>query len=183
MYPKGISYTPKVEWTTWESLANIDINTDCEPDYYESRRNPLDWGPDEWKLFYAFKSNLRVKITPLLRKIGVRYEIYKQWKEELNDHCTIHTGFYPEGYREYMAYQILFCTDRKSLLKSVFSQFPTTPVFTEMGDQLLVCVNVPFSDVARQLFCAIYNMRIQGVIKEFSQAAALFYNQCKEVIL
>jgi len=181
MYPRGISRTPKVEWTTWESLAHIDINTDCEPDYHESRRNSLDWGPDEWKLFHVFKSNLRVKITPLLRKIGVRYDIYKQWKEELNDHCTIHTGFYPEGYREYMAYQFLFCTDRKPLLKSVFSQFPTTPVLTEMGDQLSVCVSVPFSDASKHLFCIIYNMRIQGVITEFSQAAALFYNQCKEL--
>jgi len=82
-----------------------------------------------------------------------------------------------------MMYQILFCTDRKPLLKSIFSQFPTTSVLTEMGDHLSVCVNVPFSDVARQLFCAIYNMRMQGVIEEFSQAAALFYNECKEVTL
>jgi len=179
MYPKGISYTPKVELTTWESLAHIDTNT-CEPDYYETRRK-LDWGEDEWKLYHAFKSNLRVKITPLLRRIGIRYEIYKQWKEELNDHCTVHTGFYPEGYKQYMVYQILFSTDRKSLLKSVFSQFPTTPVFTEMGDHLSVCVSVPFSDVARQLFYIIYTMRIKGVIEEFSQAASLFYNQCKEL--
>jgi len=183
MYPKGISRTPKVELTTWESLAHIDMKNTSEPDYYESRRSPLDWGPDEWKLYFAFKSNLRQKITPLLRKIGIRYDIYKQWKEKLNDHCTIHTGFYPEGYKIYMAYQILFCTDHKPLLKSVFSQFPTTPVLTEMGDHLSVCVSVPFSDVARQLFCTIYNMRIQGVIKEFFQAAALFYNQCKDLHL
>ena len=183
VYPKGISYTPKVEWTTWESITHIDLSTGCEPDRYESWRKPLDWGPDEWKLFYAFKSNLRVKITPLLWKIKIRYDIYRQWREELNDHCTIHTGFYPGGYKEYMAYQILFCTDCKPLLKSVFSQFPTTPVLTEMGDHLSVCVSVPFSDVARQLFCIIYNMRIQGVITEFSQAATLSYRQCEEVTL
>ncbi|MBU7011085.1 MAG: hypothetical protein HXS46_10370 [Theionarchaea archaeon] len=82
-----------------------------------------------------------------------------------------------------MVYQFLLCTDCKTLLESLFSQFPTTPVLTKMGDHLLVCVNIPFSDIARQLFCTISSMRIQGVIKEFSQAAVLFYNQYKEVTL
>ncbi|MBU7012182.1 MAG: winged helix-turn-helix domain-containing protein [Theionarchaea archaeon] len=181
--PRGVSRTPKVERTTWDGAFALTDELDTSESNYKTLRTSLNWGSNEWKLFHALKSNLRVKITPLLRKIGIRYEIYKQWKEELNDHCTVHTGFYPEGYKTYMVYCFLFSTPHKKSVESLFHLFPATSFLTDVGDHLLVFANVPISEMSRKLFCTIYTMQAKEVITEFFQSMVLFYNQRKEVTL
>jgi len=114
----------------------------------------------------------------LLREIGVRYEIYRQWRETLHNHCTVHTGFYPEGYKTYTCYCFLLSTEYHSMVRSVFSLFPTTSYFAEMDGELLVFVHVVSAEVKRNLFCLIYDLKAKGVIKGFKHAVILFKDEC-----
>ncbi|MBU7026969.1 MAG: hypothetical protein HXS48_08505 [Theionarchaea archaeon] len=180
---KGNVYTPKVESTTWdESLKRIyeqiEQFTPGEPESKKRLTPPLNWGEDQWKLYHAFRVNVRKKVTPLLRSIKVRYETYLQWMKTLQDHCTIHTEFYPQGCNTYLCHCYLFSSDYNQSVISLFSLFPTTPVIMEVGDRLLVFLKVVSSDVTRGTFCTIYDMKAVGMIKKFSYAVAVTKPGC-----
>jgi len=180
---RGCSYTCKVEYTLWdESFRKVNeqvAQSTCIEDEYKNQRLApfLDWGEDEWKLFHTFKYNMRQKVTPNLQKINVRYETYTKWMDTLEDHCTIHTGFYPGGYQNYVSYCFLVSSDCGPLVKSLFSYFPTTTFVMELKSQLLVIVSIPFSDATTDLFCMLYRMKVNQIIKGFNKAVALFYYQ------
>ena len=180
---RGCSYTPKVEYTSWDesfetSSDLVERFTPSQADEKDRRLTPpLDWGEDEWKLFHTFKFNVRRKVTPTLRKIKVRYDIYSKWIETLEDHSTIHVGFYPESYQNYMTYCFLFSSDYEESIKSLFSSFPTTPFMVEIGSQLMVFANMISSKITRGLFCTIYDMKRKEMIKGFKQAVAVFHCQ------
>jgi len=174
---KGISNTPKVEYISWDlCFAKIDEKikefTPAQREFKPTLPN-LTWGNDEWKLYHAFKSNMRQKITPTLRKINVRYETYREWINTLDTHCTIHTEFYPEGYKTYLNCCFLFSSNHKSAIQSLFSFFPTSSVITEVDDQLLIFTHLPFPHIARRVFCTIYDLKTAEMIKKYKQAVAL----------
>ena len=174
------SYTPKVRFRTWDEsfekiYEHIDRFTPAREECKDRRLTPLDWGTDEWKLFSAFNF-MRRKATPLLRKIRIRYETYTQWMETLETHCTIHTGFYPQGYETYTNYCFLFFTEYEESVKSLFSLFPTTPFIVELDKQLLIFTHVTSSEMKRRLFCFIYDMKTKKMIKRYRQAVVLFHS-------
>lgn len=113
---------------------------------------------------------MRKKVTPTLRKIGVHYTTYREWTKNLRTFCTVHTGFYPEGYHTYQHHCLLFSTSYKNSVISLLSLFPTTSVFMGVGDKLLAVVNVVYSDVIRNLICALYDMAVVDMIKESKNA-------------
>jgi len=96
---KYTSYTPRTEYMTWNDTFKQVYNhlIEFSPKKTEDKTRELapflHWTSDEWKLFHAFKNNLRKSITPILQKNKVRYETYYQWMKSLQNHCTIHTGF------------------------------------------------------------------------------------------
>jgi len=177
---RGYSLTPKVAYTTWDTCfkavnEHIVVFTP-RTEYSNQQLTPLLWGKDEWKLFYSFKYNMRKTVTPLLKKINVRYETYAKWMETLHNHCSIHTGFYPEGYKNYLSHCFLVSSDYRSLLQPLFSLLPATPFIMEVGDQLLIFVNVPSPQITN-LFCTIYHMKVKKIITTFSQAVVIFHYQ------
>jgi hypothetical protein len=177
---RGYSYTPHVACISWnESFRKMYSHIEPFTPVPEHSRTPapLDWGEDEWKLFCTFKYSMRKKVTPTIRKINVRYETYSEWMNTLHNHCTIHTGFYPEGYHNYSSYCFLFQTDHIQSVQSLFSFLPTTPFIMVLPDFLFIFVSVISPDVARNLFCTIYDMKISQIIREFSHAVALFHVQ------
>ena len=174
---KRFTHTPKAKCILWdesfETMHECIKKSTLKRSGHENFSYPLHWGPDEWKLYHAFKPNLRQKVTPLLRKIKVRYEPYTKWRESLEDHCTVHTEFYPEGLKTYLRHCFLFSPNDRSTVQKLFSLFPTTSVITEVGDQVLVYTHVYSSDITRKLFCTIYDMQTVKIIKESSQAVVL----------
>lgn len=180
---RGRSYTPKVEFTRWEdsfenSYGRVTQFTSTRSGYRDRRlASPLDWDEDMWKLYRTFKFNMRKKVTPTLRKIKVRYETYTKWMKTLEEHSTVHVGFYPDGYQTYMTYCFLFSSDYEDSVKELFSLFPTTPFILEIGNQLMVFTNMISSKITRGLFCTIYDMKRNGIIKGFRQAVAVFHCQ------
>ena len=172
------SYTPKVELKTWDETFQEVYKKLSQfkrrPEDKIREVTPSTWQEPEWKLYHVFK-HIRKPVTPVLQKIGVRYEPYMKWKSDLYTHCTVHTGFYPGGYESYLDYCFLFSTDYEESAKSVFSLFPTTPFFMEVDKQLLAFIQVNTPEVQRNLLCLIHNMQKLGMIKHFKQASILFH--------
>ncbi len=175
---KYCSHTPPVVQTTWEQSFS-DINKKIahfapgEPEKRSGLAPALPWKDNEWKLFNAFKDNIRKKVTPTLREIGIHYTTYREWLKNLRTFCTVHTGFYPRGYHTYQHHCLLFSTSCKSVI-SLLSLFPSTSVFMEVGDKLLAVVNVVYSDVIRNLICALYAMAVVDMIKKFKNAHIIY---------
>lgn len=177
---KGYSYTPPVVTTTWNegfasASALIAAFTPGHPD--KSRRvSPfVPWNADEWKLFHAFKYDLRRKVTPTLRKIGVRYRTYVEWMKTVETYCTIHTGFFPKGLKKYITYCFLISSDYESAVHRVMGYFPVTSFITESGSLLSVFISSISPAVTRNIFCTFYDMTTKTMIKGFKKAAALCY--------
>ena len=173
---KGVVYTPGVVHARWdESLKRIYMYLDrfnpVNREYKEFMTDiSLNWGEKEWKLYYAFKDNVRRSVTPLLRRINVRYEIYSAWMHDLGKHCRIHTEFYPKGYDTYISLNLLLDSDYKKSVKSIFSLFPTTPIIMEVNNQLLVFLKVVTSEYTRDTICAMYDMKAVDMIKGLKKA-------------
>lgn len=180
---RGRSYTPQVECRSWNEgfKKSYEQVTQFMPARAEAKERTaapfLDWEEDEWMLFHTFKYNMRKKVTPTLRRIKVRYEVYGKWIEDLPDHATIHVGFYPEGYENYITYCFLISSDHEDAVRQLFSSFPTTPFVVEVGDHLMVFINMVSSRMTRWLFCTIYDMKRKEMIKGFNQAVAVFHCQ------
>lgn len=175
------SYTPKPEYMNWnesfkKEYDRINQFTPLQTEYRNRPITSLDWGEDQWKLFYAFKF-MRKKIMPLLRKIDVKYEVYVKWMNSLEEYCTIHTGIYPDEYQNYSCYCFLVDTDYEESVKSLFSLFPTTSFITELEKQLLCFAHVTSSDVKRKLICLLYDMETKTILTRFNQAVVLFHSQ------
>jgi hypothetical protein len=148
------------------------------PEHRERRlAHAVPWDEDQWKLYHAFKFNMRKSITPTLDKIKVRYEHFVDWSKTLKDYCTIHTGFYPHGYQTYLHHCFLFSSEYESSVKSLLSLFPTTTYIMEVQNQLLVFINALSSAITVRLFCLMYDMQVKHMIKGFRKAVTLFHNQ------
>ena len=180
---KGVVFTPEITYSTWDQrLKKIYIQLDrFNPLNRESKNfmvdTPLKWGKKEWKLYYAFKDNVRRSVTPLLKRINVRYEIYSAWMDNLGKHCRIHTEFYPRGYNTLMSLCLLLDSDYNQAVKVVFSLFPTTPIVMEVDNQVLVFVKVSTSEFARDTVCAMYDMKAVEMIKGLKKAQIVFENR------
>ena len=178
---KGVTYTPKPVFTTWncfKSVYNyIDQFTPKWTEYNDYLCSVLPWSKNEWVLYHTFQSCMRKKVTPTLRGIGVRYEHYTQWKKGLQDYCTVHTRFYPDGYENYLHYCFLVTTDCKESVIALFSLFPTTPFVTEVGNQLLICVAVNKTDAIRNLLCTVHDMKVKEMIHNWKYAVVI--SECR----
>jgi hypothetical protein len=163
-----------------------DYLHEFEPELTPTQRNilpKLPWGNKEWTLFSAFYGNIRKKITPTLKKIEMRYEEYTAWKNGLDMYCTPHTGFYPQGYTSYAHHCFLVSSEYEPQVKKVFSFFPTTSFFMEVGKSLLVIVSVPDPTVIRWLYCVINAMKAYGIIKKFWHAHFVFHEDLRGLTL
>ncbi|MBU7017675.1 MAG: hypothetical protein HXS44_09210 [Theionarchaea archaeon] len=105
----------------------------------------------------------------------MRYESYSPWFKDIENHCSIHTGFYPEGYIAYLSHCFLIYTDFEESVKLLFSFLPVTSSIVEVGNCLLVFTNAFQSDITRSLFCTLYDMKVKGILKKFYHAVALYH--------
>ena len=168
------SYTPKVDYMPWDqSFEEIYKYLDRFIPYRLERKKRevtfLKWGKDEWTLYHSFHF-MREKVSPVLKKARVRYTTYKNWKKTLDKYCTVHTGFYPEGYKHYLSCCFLFDTDFEESVKFIFSLFPVSTLTTELDNYLLVFAHVIPPQIERNLICLVYDMETKRMIKGFKRA-------------
>jgi len=166
---KGFVYTPPVTRISWEQswrevkqrLGTIQLKRD----EIEKKLPVLDWEEKEWKLYHAFKSNMRQPVKPILRNLGMRYGPFIQWKKSLSEHCGIHTEFYPQPVGTFTNHCLLFKSRYIGAVEELFSLFPTTPIFVEMGDSVLVYVKMT-SDMTKKLIDMVYSMKDRGIAED-----------------
>lgn len=115
---------------------------------------------------------MKQKVVPVLQDIGVQYEVYRRWMKMLENHCVIHTEFYPERWKSYTDFCLLLSSDYRYAVTSLFSLFPTTPVILEMGGYVLAFVKVTSGGTTR-LFWTIRAMRKAGMIGEAKHAVVV----------
>jgi hypothetical protein len=166
---KGFTYTPPVARISWEQSwrevkQRLGIGL-LKRDEKAKKLMVLDWGEREWKLYHAFKSNMRQPVKPILRNLGMRYGPFIQWKKSLPEHCGIHTEFYPQPVGTFTNHCLLFKSRYIGAVEEVFSMFPTTPIFVEMGDSVLVYVKMT-SDMTSNLIDMVYNMKERGIVED-----------------
>jgi hypothetical protein len=130
----------------------------------------LSWESDQWALYHAFKEDIRQPATPQLKKIGVRFELYKKWKKIIADFCTIPVGFYPEYRDRYGICMLLLSTKYEKEVKSLFSQFPTSSLYMGMENGIMIGVYVKDPDCMRTLCCMIFDMMTKGIIEGYKYA-------------
>jgi hypothetical protein len=170
---KGYTYTPPVSYTTWEeswravkeNLQNIRLE---ERDTIKTLPR-LFWREEDWKLYNAFKDNVRQRAAPILRELDIKYEYYIRWKKNLVNHCGIHTEFYPQPVQRYTNHCLLLRSRYIRSVEELFSLFPTTPVFVEMSDCVLVYVKMT-SDDTKKLIDLIYDLKDIGIIEDVNYA-------------
>jgi hypothetical protein len=177
---KYCSYTPKVDNISWHSsFEKMHEYVDAFRRRHEEKIRrfapPLKWGHDEWALYQVFNRDMRKKVAPTLNKSKLRYEAYSRWFKDIETHCTIHTGFYPDKYATYLSHCFLIYTNFEESVKSLFSFLPTSSSIVEVGNCLLVFTNAFQSDITRSLFCTLYDMETKGILKKFYHAVALYH--------
>jgi len=88
-----------------------------------------------------------------------------QWKNDVLNHCRIHTEFYPQPVQRYTNHCLLLKSRYIENVEEFFSLFPTTPVCVEMPDCVLVYVKM-MSDDTQNLIDLIYDMKDAGIIED-----------------
>jgi hypothetical protein len=126
---------------------------------------------------------MRKKKIPILREIGVSYRCYAKWKKDVDMYCTTHTGFYPQGYSSYDHHCFLVSTEYEFQIKELFSFFPTSSFFMEVGKYLLVITSVPDPKIIRWLYWLIDAMKAHNIIKKFWHAQFLLHADLRGLIL
>ena len=174
---KYSTMTPKTEFISWKaalSKASMILEDPGAPSRLKRELAPhLDWGEEQWKIYSIFNSNMRKTVTTSLQKVLVRYETYVEWKEDLNTHCTMHTGFYPRSYGQYTGHWFLFSSSYESLLVRIFSCLPVTPCIVETEHHLLVSVNTLPSSALKRLTDLIVDMKSGGLVKDVKYGLVL----------
>jgi hypothetical protein len=174
---KYSTITPKTEFISWNA-AFVKISKILEDPGPPSRLKRevaphLNWGEDQWKIYSIFNVNMRKIVTTSLQKILVRYETYVEWKEDLDTHCTVHTGFHPRSYNQYTGHWLLFSSSYEPLLVKVFSSLPVTPCIVETGHHLLVFVNTISSSALKRLTDLIVDMKSEGLVEDVKYGLVL----------
>jgi hypothetical protein len=174
---KYSTITPRTEFISWKAAfakASMILEDPGPPSPLKREVAPhLDWGEDQWKIYSIFNVNMRKIVTTSLQKVLVRYETYVEWKEDLNTHCTVHTGFYPRSYSQYTGHWFLFSSSYESLLVKVFSCLPVTPCIMETGHHVLVFVNTISSSALKRLTDLIVDMKSGGLVEEVKYGLVL----------
>jgi hypothetical protein len=177
---KGYTYTPPVTYTTWEESWKT-VKEKLQ--YMKLKERETDetlprlfWRKEDWKLFDAFKNNVRQRAAPILQELKIRYEYYIRWKKDLVNHCGIHAEFYPQPVQKYTNHCLLLRSRYVHNVEELFSLFPTTTVFVEMVDCVLVYVKMT-SDDTENLIEMMYDMRDVGVIEDVKYAIVFNENR------
>jgi hypothetical protein len=174
---KYSTITPKTEFISWKAAfakASKILEDPNSPSQLKRELAPhLNWGEDQWKIYSIFNQNMRKTVTTSLKKVLVRFETYVEWREDLNTHCTMHTGFYPRSYSQYTGHWFLFSSLYESLVAKVFSCLPVTPCIVKTEHHLLVFVNTISSSTLRKLTDLIVDMKSDGLVEDVKYGMVL----------
>ena len=158
------SVTLKAPFTSWEKafakMHSIRDHRQHENHPLLPAQSILPWGKAQWNLYHSFRKDVRITIAPVLKKLHIPYDTFKEWKTSLGDTCSILTEFYPEGANSYLNYLFLFkkCDD---CMKEILACLPTTVTFIRVDgdDDLIASIKVANPGAIRELLGMFSNMK------------------------
>ena len=176
---KGHTYVSHVGILDWgEAFQRIDEKIASFSPYIERSQEELidlNWSPDEWKLFRAFRENLREKKGQVLKEIEVRHEVFSRWRKSWRKTCVIYTGFYPEGLPNYIEHCFLVRSAYEKTLQNILDCMPVTCFLEELGEYYLMSIPSISPKTSLKLFCLMYDMKVKKIIKEVKHASVIKY--------
>ncbi len=180
---RGFSYAPKVNYLLWNEAFEKMYKKieEFAPERIEKKRRVIvpavNWNEKQWKLYYAFKDDLRRRASPILKRTRIHRQDYVEWARTLKAHCTIQTRFYPLGYCSYANHWFVFSSSYESVIKDIFSFLPTSSLVMEFGDQLMVSCCLPGSDMTREILKIVSTLEAKGITSECCEAIVVLEHQ------
>ncbi|KYK31462.1 MAG: hypothetical protein AYK19_03705 [Theionarchaea archaeon DG-70-1] len=138
----------------------------------------IPWTQDEWKLYWKFKDCVRVKVTPTIKEIKVRYEAFVKWKRSFNQYTQTLVEFYPRGFPFYTMVFFLFETDQPEYVVSAFQYWPATTIFQQVGDRLLLLLATPRRELLSKSLDLSDYLRTHGFASSYTYALLLQQWNC-----
>ena len=183
--PVGKIFTQKVKYTSWEScFATIETlleQSDIGESTITCSSSYPEWNDDHWKMFNYFKLNLRRKFSHLRKKCPISWRCFEEWKQKLEDHCSVITYYFPEGYQAYDSFALCFKTNFDKYIVKLFSTFPTSSVFYKMGKYFLVDIFVPSDyELQMRIYNIVSRLLNKGIITNCLDGSRIMYWHCKK---
>lgn len=173
IYPE----TPYYDFET--ALANIErllkkSNVESKiPIVYPVR--PDTKGSNYGKMIFPYvKCNLRVKYTPVVKKIGISFASFYKGIDYLLSVSTVLLPYYPLGLMQYSQHLFVFWSDYEELLCKLFGCFPCHVSLVKVSDALLVYAP-SILPIEFPLFRIFHRMLRQGYIDRFWIADPLYH--------
>ena len=170
----SVSHVHSLEWG--KAFQRIDeIITSFSPgiETYHEEPVSIDWSPDEWKLFWAFRDNIREKKSPILKEIEVRHDVFSQWKKSLEKACDITMAFYPERKQNYIEHQFLVKSAYGKTLQNILDCMPVTCFLKGYGHSFMMHVYSNAPHISVKLFSLLYEMKAKRIIREVRYSSVL----------
>lgn len=103
----------------------------------------IEWTETCEKLYREFKYDLRKKLGPIMKTHHIGAEKIYEWLGKIPNHCSIVTGYFPEGISAYESLLYMVETAYEDFVIEVFSELPATTVFFKVNDTLFLYVHTP----------------------------------------
>jgi hypothetical protein len=174
-------YVSQVHFLEWEEAFQRmkEIITAFSPgiETYHQEKVRIDWSPDEWNLFQAFRDNIRKKKNKILKEIEVRHEVFSQWKKSLEKACDMAMAFYPEGKQNYIEHLFLVKSAYGKTLQNILDCMPVTCFLEKYGHYFMMRVYSIAPHISVKLFSLLYEMKAKRIIREVRYSSMLRCNE------
>lgn len=131
----------------------------------------IPWSKDGWELYKHIRSDMKMKTTPLLKKVKVRYDVFSSWKKTLCEYTSFHLLFYPHGRSAYTHWYFLLKSPYD--LSRLFQQWPASCMVVEVGMYILLKVPVCTSLQLQTLLSLFENLQDDSIIQSPLHAVGL----------
>ena len=171
---RGTTWDLPAQLISWDDAASkIDnwLENPRQVDIPHTEPVEIPWTQDEWKLYWAFRNNTRLKITPTVKKIGIRYRTFSEWRKSLNLYTQTFVEYYPQGLPFSKAFFFLLETDQPKFVSSVFEYWPATTVMTQVDSRLLIRVAFPGGEFPSKVIDLLDRLIKNGYVTSYTFAS------------
>jgi len=143
------SYASNSTWNKALKIMEEKINS-FNPKFYKPLKFPrrysnevINWSIEDEFLYKYFKYHLRAHIKPIMKKHQISAEKVYNFLNNLQNTCTIHTSYYPDGLSSYDPYLFMFETDYEDFIIDLFSELPSSVSFFKVSNMLFLSTYIP----------------------------------------
>jgi hypothetical protein len=170
---KSVTHFSQVKTLTWdESIKKMHdaLNHPVEKTFLYEEIPSIPWKNREWDLYQIFKNNVRIRASPVLKKLGISRIMYYNWYSTLSRVAKIQPAFYPLGIEKYHIADFLFKSQYQKQITDILGMLPSTSQFFSVGGYLLARLFYSNKKEMDDLYMLIYKMGVKGFFTDFCHA-------------